>query len=673
MTNELPENKKNEDAATTGKIENGIGVYTIDFDFKPIPDLRPTWLGERTKMVDGKDEIYRTNYIKDDRDGGKKGTKRELWAYQDSESEWTVMAEQLETVGSQAYVNWNPHRPDGLRTKIILHPGESACVRYIMAGGINAQQAYDELWRGRREWEQLYDQKAELYDKAARASDLTMSAEGSDKNTAWVETFATMFRWLKYNSLWLGVDVEGWEGVTLSAGLADYPWLFGCDSEYAILGLNALGLFELSDNTLKTLHVTSEKANSNGRVVHEVSTNGAVYHHGNLNETPQFVTAVWNTFLWTGDITKLEFHFEFMKKGMAWLVSPENDPDGDGIPNGTGMIEIANMDNEMIDVAVYTARAWEQLAMITRTIKASEELAVDYDKRASKLRAQIAEHYWIKSEKAFADVRGTPTQARVLVLQAIERAKKLSKPWAVAELELTLRNIDSTIAEQSDLGNDASKQGFVTHHNWIVNTPMEVGYGDCVMGRAALDKARNYTNPFGLFVTGIDRDETAGNDWEGVASTKSSFSYEGAVMTLGTGVVAVGESVYGRPQKAMEYLEMLTRSFSFALPGSQYEVSPDFGMMTQAWNVYAGAYPVVCQFFGIEPLAHKYSVYFSHQMPKLLSATTLNGIRVGKAGVVPKGPKRKSADNSNSISVHYSKIAVGGCHARDICLSVDLR
>ena len=32
-----------------------------------------------------------------------------------------------------------------------------------------------------------------------------------------------------------------------------------------------------------------------------------------------------------------------------------------------------------------------------------------------------------------------------------------------------------------------------------------------------------------------------------------------------------------------------------------YEVSPDFGMMTQAWNIYSFAVPIIHQFFGIKP------------------------------------------------------------------------
>ena len=127
------------------------------------------------------------------------------------------------------------------------------------------------------------------------------------------------------------------------------------------------------------------------------------------------------------------------------------------------------------------------------------------------------------------------------------------------------------------------------HHNWIVNTPMEVGFAPEEYELKALDKAAQYTNPFGMFVTGIDRDESADTDTDGFAKRKKTFTYVGAVMTLPTGVAAVVKNNYGRPDKALDYLHRMSRSWGYAHPGSMYEVSPDFGMMCQAWNIYSFA------------------------------------------------------------------------------------
>ena len=60
-------------------------------------------------------------------------------------------------------------------------------------------------------------------------------------------------------------------------------------------------------------------------------------------------------------------------------------------------------------------------------------------------------------------------------------------------------------------------------------------------------------------------------------------------MTLPTGVAAVAENNYGRPDKALDYLHRMSRSWGYAHPGSMYEGSPDCGMMCQAWNIYSFA------------------------------------------------------------------------------------
>ena len=99
-------------------------------------------------------------------------------------------------------------------------------------------------------------------------------------------------------------------------------------------------------------------------------------------------------------------------------------------------------------------------------------------------------------------------------------------------------------------------------------------------------------------------------------------------MTLPTAVQIVGENNYGRPDKALNYLQKMTRSFSYALPGSMYEVSPDYGMIVQAWNIYGYGVPIVQQFFGIQPLAHKKIVYIRPQMPSDWTTASLEHVKI---------------------------------------------
>ena len=104
-----------------------------------------------------------------------------------------------------------------------------------------------------------------------------------------------------------------------------------------------------------------------------------------------------------------------------------------------------------------------------------------------------------------------------------------------------------------------------------------------------------------MYVTGIDKNEKRDmQEYSYAASVgKNDFTYTGTVMTLPTAVQIIAENNYGRPDEAYDLLKKVNKTFGYALPGSMYEVSPDYGMMTQAWNVYAYGEPIVKQFFGI--------------------------------------------------------------------------
>ena len=79
----------------------------------------------------------------------------------------------------------------------------------------------------------------------------------------------------------------------------------------------------------------------------------------------------------------------------------------------------------------------------------------------------------------------------------------------------------------------------------------------------------------------------------------------------------------------MDYLKRMTRSFGFALPGSMYEVSPDYGMFTQAWNMYSFGVPIVMQFFGIQPDAGNKVIHIRPQMPSAWEEASIQKVIVG--------------------------------------------
>jgi hypothetical protein len=331
------------------------------------------------------------------------------------------------------------------------------------------------------------------------------------------------------------------------------------------------------------------------------------------------MTLVNTYYEWTGDKELVTRLFPDLKKGMKWLLE-ERDPDGNRYPNGSGMMEIPGLESEleMIDVAAYTQQALASAAALARALD-EQSMATEYQALADELKARINKEWWKPNENSFGDFRGTTAEAMPVLKAALLRSDTLGKSWAVAELKETQKqmkkyNINKSIPH-------------VIYHNWVVNTPLETGIADADKAQAALKKAKTYENPFGVFVTGIDR--TNEPDSVVLKSRKKTFSYTGAVMTLPTGVQAVAASKYGSAEEALEYISKLNQSFSYALPGSMYEVSPDFGMITQAWNIYGVAVPIVNHFFGIKPRAYEKSISISPNLPKHWKDVSIRNVKVG--------------------------------------------
>ncbi|MEX2233883.1 MAG: glycogen debranching protein [Cyclobacteriaceae bacterium] len=574
----------------------------IVFSFTGMVDLRPTWLGERTNMIDAKDEVSFDEKLaaviaKDQNNPwyvaiGSSGKGRDY-------SEEGIACQPVDRKGSGIDAT--------LTFSIELKSNQEEVITIFIAGSYESENAlrktYALLKQGK---DSKLTEKIRRYEKIDSISHLTIPDKDLEQ----------MYEWLKYNTDWLVRDVPE-QGRGLSAGLPDYPWWFGADMAYSLQGILATGDHALARNSIILLNRISQKTNGNGRIIHEVSTNGSVYNAGNVNETAQFISVLMAYFAWTGDKELMVKLFPDIEKGMKWLLE-DMDPDGNGYPNGSGMMEIPGLDTEMIDVAVYTQQALEAAAEIARTL-GEMEIAADYQKRAQALKLKINKEWWNPQDQSFGDFRGTVAEAKPIVEAALIRADTLNKPWAVDELKETKKNLRRYPSDQH--------VPHVVYHNWVVNTPMETGIADFEKGQKALRTAMKYENPFGVFVTGIDRSDDP--DSVVLKSRKKTFSYTGAVMTLPTGVQAVAAARYGSPEDALAYLKKLQRSFSYALPGSMYEVSPDFGMVTQGWNIYGVAVPLVNHFFGIQPKAYEKTVCISPRMPLSWKEASLENVKVG--------------------------------------------
>ncbi|MGB5507642.1 glycogen debranching protein [Robiginitalea sp.] len=589
-------------------LENtGATDRNITLEFTGFSDLRPTWLGERSGMLDHPDQaVYNAD--------------SQTWSMRDTGNPWHVIFGAGLPVDAQEEGK-NPYSGQGkagiLRYVLSIPPGAAQAVNFVIAGSYTseseARSTYIDL---AQHTASLLREKSERYRQLAAKSKLRTPDSLLNQT----------FEWLKYNSDWLIREVpEIGRGIT--AGIPDYPWWFGVDSEYALQGYMAIGRDEIVHQTIQLIDSVSEAVNGNGKIIHEMSTNGVVFNPGNINETPQFATLIWRIYQWNGDAEFLKKYFPTIQKGLQWLMA-ENDGNNNNFPDGFGMMEIHGLNSEMIDVATYTQAAFADASEIASAL-GEEALAAEYRKQAATLKTAINRDFWSEEFQSYGDFMGTDQQALHLIDDAIIRADTLNKPWAVKELEQTRKAI-------LQRPSDTELKPFVLHHNWVVNTPMEMGIADPEKAEVALETARNFANPFGMFVTGIDRDNTAGTD-EGSFKGSKTFSYTGAVMTLPTGVQAIAENNYGHPDRALDYLKRMTRSFSYALPGSMYEVSPDYGMIVQAWNIYSFAIPIIGQFFGIQPQAAQKEITVHPRMPLEWDQAHLENVQI----------------SDNIISVYY--------------------
>src|SRR5207244_2204723 len=184
---------------------------------------------------------------------------------------------------------------------------------------------------------------------------------------------------------------------------------FGTET-YSLQALAATGDFELAKQTLRLLKDQSLKANGNGRIVHEVTTNGVVSSPGNTQETAQFILTVGKLFQWTGDLDFAREMYPAMAMGINWLLT-DMDRNKNLFPEGYGIMEVYGLNAELIDVAVYTQQALKTTAQIAGILD-EPDAAERYQQRASQLEMRINERSCVHAAGWDTESHGTSAPAR---------------------------------------------------------------------------------------------------------------------------------------------------------------------------------------------------------------------------------------------------------------------
>ena len=416
----------------------------------------------------------------------------------------------------------------------------------------------------------------------------------------------------------------------IGAGFPDYPWYFGTDGAYTAYPLLVSGQWDTIKEHLRTIEEVSRIVNGEtGKVVHEVVTEGSVYwgankHPGNTNETAQFATAVEQVWRWSGDNGFRDEMYPFVKDGMEYITSPgcpvgpvrnhsqegTCDNDGDGWPEGYGMVERTGMGEEKLDNTAYTWQALRALEAMARS-KGDDATENWADQQADMMEANFDAAWWMANMNLYADSLENPGNIQV------------------------------------------------QQKHWINATPMEVLLAPEERANAALDtlETGDFTDETqtecGLYHTGV------GGGPEGLGERKC--------WTLPNSVMAVGEANYGRlgEDEALFYMDAIARQLDLEMPGALPEISPspeydpfvdfrDRAMFMQAWSSYGVQWPVIYHFLGIRPDAPAGSLTVVPDVPESWSKPiSVHNLRVG-SGTVAVSASRSGKTYTTEVSASTS-------------------
>ena len=245
-----------------------------------------------------------------------------------------------------------------------LKPGGQVRLVFGMAvvsdGGADAAlQVLDAL----PNWERLLAEREALYARVIDDAPRLVTPDASF-NTAFPIACANL-QMLEAENGGKGREIMG---RYFYAGLEMFPFWFSCDGAYSLTGLMIAGLRASALNHARIGIITQDR----GRVPHQISPSGRVAFAGNAEETQLWVMGVWDAYRWTGDKDFLRALYPGAKLGLLEYVLGTIDPDGDGYPDGPGMVEVEGMGPEKLDSAAYTWSALVALANMAEVLDDAE-------------------------------------------------------------------------------------------------------------------------------------------------------------------------------------------------------------------------------------------------------------------------------------------------------------
>ena len=532
----------------------------LRFQLRVKTDLLPVWQSEKLGITDAPDRV-----------SWQPATRRFL--ARDQRHRWFAVWGATTVAGATEVPSPDPISTTGQGVTaassylVSIEPHDSAILTFVFAGSsrssAEAEKAFSSIAANHPK---LLERKKTHYAALIERARIRIPDQ----------RLQHVYDWVRINNEWLVRDVP-WIGRGLGAGLPEYPWWFGTDGAYSLHGQIASGDFDLAKQTLRLLLSQSNKVNGNGRIIHEVTTNGVVFNPGNTQETAHFIMTTAKVVRWSGDLAFAREMYPAMKRGIRWLLV-DMDKDRNLFPGGYGVTEISGLNAELIDVAVYTQQALLATADVAG-ILGDTSSAARYRRQAEELKRRINDRLWLEDEGSYADFYGTRAQA-ISATEGVIKQIRLRGEDKMSARDRELIPYYERLRRRFEAMPDTTK-GWITNRNWVVATPMETGIAPRERAIQALDRIRqNDVGEYGPYLSGVA---------------------QAAMMTISTGVLAVAEATYGRADQSLWYMNRIVETFGRKLPGSISEMMPDYGDFVQAWTVYGIVVPLVEHVFGVQP------------------------------------------------------------------------
>ena len=376
----------------------------------------------------------------------------------------------------------------------------------------------------------------------------------------------------------------------IDAAYPDYAEFFGTDGAYATYSLAAAGQWQTAMQHLNTMRTVSQIVNGGtGKVVHEITSTGAVYYGdntdpGDINETAQFAIAAGLVWQWSGDQAFLQQNYAFIKAGLHYLTGLEPGGQDDLWPDGAGIVENTALGNDAVDVASETVQALGVLQDMA--VAMGDHSTAAWAAQHQKAMLAAFHQWWISSQNLYADSMCDGTEG---------------------------------------LCTHAGQQ--LQQRQWTTVAPMEQNVAPTANADAALTQMEGptFTGSCGLYVNGVG----------GPSGTGGQTCY-----LVNTGAMARAEANYGRTSQAVSYMDQVASQLTSEMPGSlpelaasaQYNPFEPFtsrANVMQAWSSYGVMWTVVNDLLGVTPDVPHGSVAVVPEVPASWPSLSVSQLRVG--------------------------------------------